>query len=124
MSAYAERIVSMTVEDDAAGTDREDILIRADRAMDIRAIYIGSAAAVTAHATNYVTISVKNGSSTIGTLALSATGLTAKTPAALTLTNANLRLASGDVVSLDFTHAGSGLATSNLWVQIEADTLG
>lgn len=75
-------------------------------------------AAITAHGTNFFTLSFRNRVAGAGTAqwatarAYSATNGVVSTPETLTLsaTAANLAVAAGDVLAVEITHAASGLA--------------
>jgi hypothetical protein len=120
MAALDKRVLTFNVEDNAAGTGSTYPLLIADRKMDIREINFASKTTTAAHASNYVTVALKNGSDTIGS-ATTVTVLTAAVFRALTLTAANIRVSAGDTLTLVLTHSGTGAATDGLVVQIEAD---
>lgn len=82
-------------------------------------------AAVTADATNYFSVVVKNrkagaGTTAIGTRAYSATNGVAFTPETVTLsaTAADANVDAGDLVSVAKTHSGTGLAMPDGLVQV------
>lgn len=71
-----------------------------------------NAAAVTANATNYTTITVEVGSTAAATLSTATTSLTADTPSSLTVssTAANRKFAKGDNINVKKADTGTGAA--------------
>lgn len=121
----ARQIVEAEVGDNAtAGTAGDErVIYRNQSARDMRVVaaHIVTPAAETANDTNYATFRVQrrnsDGSSavTVASGALTTTGLgnlTAFSPAALTLTAANVIVASGRVLTADITKTGTGIALS------------
>lgn len=103
----------------AATTDREDVAIRVPYNMTVTAVYWTPQAAVTANATNYATLKLRNrGSAGTGTVhpatrSYAATDSVAFKPEAATLssTASDLALTAGDCLSIEMVHTGaSGLA--------------
>ncbi|MEV6798535.1 hypothetical protein AB0M91_09325 [Micromonospora rifamycinica] len=109
----------------AAGTAVEVPIARLPYAAQITEVLWLPGAAITANATNYFTLSVRNRQAGAGTVvmasrAYSSVNGVATTPETLTLsgTAADLQPAAGDVLTAHFTHAGTGLAIPAGLVQV------
>lgn len=109
----------------AAGTAVEVPIVRLPFAAQIVEILWVPGAAITANATNYFTLTLRNRQSAAGTVvmatrAYSATNGVATTPETLTLssTATDLQPAAGDLLTAHFTHAASGLAIPAGLVQV------
>lgn len=90
---------------------------------EVVAVQVTNGATAAADPTNYTTVAVKNGSTTVASHATTSTGFTADTAKSLTLstTNANRKFASGDQLNFTKTESGTGLAltapcTVTIWV--------
>lgn len=92
----------------------------------ILAVKLIPATSVSTHASNYITVTVKSGSTTLGTFTTNSSGgaaMTAGTPITVTLTGtgADLEIAAGGLVTFDVTKAGTGPAYKFAgWVGFEA----
>lgn len=106
--------VTMTLAEVAAGTDQEWYAAFAGAASaELVAAYLTSDTARTASDTNYTTISLKQGSTTYGTLATTTSGtgsLTAGQAVAFSLSSTGTGFAQGGVVEIHKDDSGSGLA--------------
>ena len=113
-----------SIEDTAAATDGTWAFFIADRDMDVREVNVAVKTAIIADATDFVTITVRNATDNtlIASVATSATGFTAATFRAATITDANKRIDAGDTVTIVVTNSGgTGSPTDNITVQLEAD---
>jgi len=112
------------IADAAAGTAVTQAVWQVPKPAELKALKIWVSANVTANATDYATISVKKGTTTIASRATSAEGLTANTPVSLTLpADANKFLAAGDMLILDIAHSGLGAAINGLTLQLSLEWL-
>jgi len=99
-----------------AGTaDTRSLAICPAGTWKIKAAYFSPDTAVTANDTNYATIALKNGATTIASESTTTTdtgNLTAQTPVALALTGTgkDLEFAQGEAVTIAVTKAASGVA--------------
>lgn len=108
--------VDLFVAGTAAGTDIEWPLWMAPWDVTITDVKWVPGAAVTANATNFATLSLRNrttgaGTAVPATRAYSATNSAARTPESMTLsgTATDLVLAEDDLVTVGVTHGGTGL---------------
>lgn len=121
-TAFGDIQINVTVEDTAAGTDATHPVHRATRQMDVRNVYLATKTAITVDAADYLTITLQVGSTVIATLATNATALVANTFAAMTVADADKRIADEADITLVVANTGStGVALDNVNVQIEAD---
>lgn len=99
-------------------------LWKVENAIKISAIRIGVNTGCAKADTNYNTFAVKNGSTTVASIAngpntSAGTSLTAGAFAAMTLVAAAAEVAAGDTLTLDITKTGNGLALAGAILQIE-----
>jgi len=134
--AMNKRTFHILVADAAtAGTAvTETVIVQVQRAGIAKAVRIATPIAVTAHDTNYATFTVakRTGSGSASTIASQTTkitggsgNVTAFVPVTLTLTDANVVLAAGDVLTIAIAKASSGVAltASTSYVNVTVDVL-
>lgn len=103
------------IGDVSAGSDLTAYLLKPDRKMVVNAVQVGVSTKVTADATNYVTVAVRNGSNNIASRATNSSDLDAGITS-LTVNDTYKHIAADGTVSLVVTHAGTGAALADLTV--------
>lgn len=90
----------------------------------VRKAYLVPHDTTAANASNYVSVALKNGSTTLGTIDTSSTGNTAGTAREFTLSGgSSLEVAQGSVFTVAVTHPGTGAAL-DAYVAIELEKVG
>lgn len=124
MGENASKTHTMFIGDlDADEDAKEKIVWMPDHAGTITAAYVGAKQTVAKHGTDYETLALKNGSTTMASVANNTAG-TAFTAGALTeltlsTTNASRDYAAGDTITLEPTKGGSGSAIGGATVVIK-----
>lgn len=121
-----EALVPVVCNVPTTAADVEDtfFVFKAPDAGEIIKAYWANGAAVTANATNYVVLTLKNGSTTMATLDTATVSWAADTAYDMTMstTDANCKFAAGDSITLVKTDPGTGGAVTaptalTLWIQ-------
>lgn len=97
----------------AAGTNEDWVLYRAVTHGQVLGAYFSNGANLTGHATNYTTVSVRKGSTTVASRAFTAgNDATADVPVELELasSSADRKFAPGDVLTFRKADSGTGMA--------------